>query len=42
MRRNSVIWRCRAAMVAEPAIGLYRQNAIAIQDEVGDSNGGNV
>ena len=23
-------------------IGLYRENAIAIQDEVGDSNGGNV
>ena len=24
------------------AIGLYRENAIAIQDESGDSNGGNV
>ena len=24
------------------AIGSYRENAIAIQDEVGDSNGGNV
>ena len=24
------------------AIGLYRGNAIAIQDESGDSNGGNV
>ena len=23
-------------------IGLYREYAIAIQDEVGDSNGGNV
>ena len=24
------------------SIGLYRENAIAIQDESGDSNGGNV
>ena len=37
------------AMVATPkqstnegCIGLYREIAIAIQDEVGDSNGGNV
>ena len=26
----------------EAGIGLYREYAIAIQDEVGDSNGGNV
>ena len=25
-----------------PVIGLYRENAIAIQNESGDSNGGNV
>ena len=30
------------ATVKTPVIGLYRDNAIAIQDEVGDSNGGNV
>ena len=34
----------RLLIIVEKAqfIGLYRQNAIAIQDEVGDSNGGNV
>ena len=29
-------------MYKPPIIGLYREYAIAIQDEVGDSNGGNV
>ena len=32
------LWRNNMCYV----ISLYRQNAIAIQDEVGDSNGGNV
>ena len=30
------------AIFLDGAIGLYREYAIAIQDEVGDSNGGNV
>ena len=29
-------------MTPYDAIGLYRENAIAIQNEYGDSNGGNV
>ena len=31
--------RCRVQLIT---IGLYRENAIAIQNESGDSNGGNV
>ena len=31
-----------SALLASQFIGLYREFAIAIQDEVGDSNGGNV
>ena len=35
-------WWIVENLVQNSSIGLYRENAIAIQNESGDSNGGNV
>ena len=39
---SSLTLDCNGVFAIKMPIGLYREYAIAIQDEVGDSNGGNV
>ena len=42
-RKTEYTWyTTRVRQNISTGIGLYREYAIAIQDEVGDSNGGNV